>query len=126
MDVSSDDMTVLRQLEEELWRSETRFDKLRMEALIAEDFFEYGRSGRVYQREDTLSVKPQPIAAVLPLPEFSVRLLNEDTAQTTYNSAVEYDGVVEYARRSSIWTRKNNSWVLRFHQGTPYTPEETK
>lgn len=36
------------------------------------------------------------------------------------NSVVKYDGVVEKARRSSIWTRSSQGWVLRFHQGTPF------
>ena len=35
---------VLQRLEEELWREETRFDLSRMEEVIAEDFFEFGRS----------------------------------------------------------------------------------
>jgi len=60
------------------------------------------------------------IDATLPLPAFRIRLLDPDTAQITYNSAVTYDGVVEHARRSSIWSRTENGWVLRFHQGTPY------
>ena len=30
--------------------------------------------------------------------------------QTTYNSAVEYDGVIEYARRSSIWSWTDTAW----------------
>jgi hypothetical protein len=38
----------------------------------------------------------------------------------TYNSHVEHDGVVAHARRSSIWTRTAEGWVMRFHQGTPY------
>jgi hypothetical protein len=90
-----------------------------MNEIIAPDFFEFGRSGRVYQRVDTLAVPPQPIDAVFPLPDFKARLLDQNVAQVTYNSAVTYDGVVLYARRSSIWSRTPNGWVLRFHQGTP-------
>src|SRR5262249_48626193 len=85
---------VLRKLEEELWREETRFDRRRMEEVIAGDFFEFGRSGRVYRREDTLAISRGPIDAVLPLPNFQARLLATDVAQVTYDSAVTYDGVV--------------------------------
>ena len=120
MEISSQDRETLEHLEEQLWREETRFDTQRMNELIADDFFEFGRSGRVYQRQDTFAVTSQTIDAVLPLPEFHVRLLNENTAQVTYNSAVKYDGVVEYARRSSIWSRTISGWILRFHQGTPF------
>jgi hypothetical protein len=122
MEISSKDREILERLEEELWREETRFDKQRMNDLIASDFFEFGRSGRIYQRNDTLAAERQKIEAVIPLPDFQVRLLNESIAQVTYNSAVTYDGVVEYARRSSIWSRTTSGWVLRFHQGTPFQP----
>lgn len=119
MKLSDHDRVVLERLEEELWREETRFDLQRMDELLAEDFFEFGRSGRFYRREDTLAVPRGPIDAVLPLPDFRARLLTHDLAHVTYSSAVTYDGAVFHARRSSIWSRARNGWVLRFHQGTP-------
>src|SRR5665213_4295573 len=91
-----------------------------MRQMIAQDFFEFGRSGRVYKRSDTLNVPPEPIEARLPLHNFHARLIAPDVAQVTYNSAVKYDGVYECGRRSSIWSRTLGGWVLRFHQGTPY------
>lgn len=121
MQLSQYDREILERLEEGLWREEFRFDAKRMDEVIAEDFFEIGRSGRVYQRDDILAVPRGPIAARLPLQDFRVRLLAPSVAQVTYNSAVTYDGVYEYGRRSSIWTRGPNGWLLRFHQGTPMT-----
>jgi len=120
MELSEQDRITLQQLEEELWREGTRFDQKRMLELIAPDFLEFGRSGRTYRREDTLAMPRGHIAAVLPLPDFKARLLSAEIAQVTYNSAVTYDGVVQRARRSSIWSRIAGGWVLRFHQGTPY------
>jgi hypothetical protein len=125
MDLAETDCAALQALEEELWTEETRFDRQRMEEVIAEDFFEFGRSGRFYRREDTLAVAREPIHCVLPLPNFQVRLLAPNVAQVTYNSAVTYDGVVYHGRRSSIWTRRGESWVLRFHQGTPIPEAES-
>ena len=110
------DRDLLQRLEEDLWHEETRFDIPYMEQLFAEDFFEFGRSGRVYRREDTLSVPRQPIETILPLPDFDARRLTDDIAQVTYNSAVTYDGLLEKGRRSSIWSRASNGWVIRFHQ----------
>lgn len=123
--LSEDDRIRLQQLEEDLWRQETRFDLPYMEEVFARDFFEFGRSGRTYTRQEALSLPSQPIDAVLPLADFQARLLTPDVAQVTYNSAVIYDGVVEFGRRSSIWTRTNDSWELRFHQGTPYNGDES-
>lgn len=119
MTLSQRDRDTLQRLEEELWREETRFDIGRMEELLAPDFVEFGRSGRVYRRGDTLAVPRGPIDAVLPLPGFRVRSLSPEIAQVTYDSAVTYGGVVQHARRSSIWSRAAAGWVLRFHQGTP-------
>jgi len=114
----------LQRLEEELWREETRFDRARGEELFAPDFFEFGRSGRYYRRDDTLAAERAPIRAVLPLPEFAARLLAPDVAQVTYRSVVRYGDEVQYGRRSSLWTRvpDGEGWVLRFHQGTPTEP----
>ena len=118
--LSDEDKKILQRLEEELWIEETRFDIPYMERVLAKDFFEFGRSGRVYGREDILSVPREYLDAVIPLPNFNARLLTEDIAQVIYNSKVTYEGVVEYGRRSSIWFRTPGGWVLRFHQGTPY------
>lgn len=123
MEMSKQDHDALERLEEELWREETRFDGRRMGEVIAADFLEFGRSGRTYTRDDSLGVPRQRIEAVLPLPGFRARLLHPEVAQVTYNSAVTYDGVVQHARRSSIWSRTASGWVLRFHQGTPFNAE---
>lgn len=122
MEISSEDREILERLEQELWRQETRLDKQRMNQLIAPDFFEFGRSGRVWQRQDTLAAEPSSIDVVRPLPEFHIRLLDENIAQVSYDSAFRYDGVVEHTHRSSIWSRTTSGWVLRFHQGTPFQP----
>ena len=122
LELSEDDRATLTQLEEGMWRDDTRFDMQFMERALALDFFEYGRSGRTYTREQTLAVPRQPTNAVLPLPNLKIRLIDEDTAQLTYGSAVTYDDIVEHARRSSIWTRTSDGWVMCFHQGTPFVP----
>ncbi len=118
--LTQEERDLLQRLEEDLWREETRFDRPYMETLFAADFCEFGRSGRVYTREETLSHPRQPIDAVIPLPDFRIRLLTDDVVQITYNSHVTYDGVLLKGRRSSIWTREAQRWVIRFHQGTGY------
>jgi hypothetical protein len=123
MELSREDRDALERLEEELWREETRFDLGRMNEVIAPDFFEFGRSGRVYRREDTLATRQGPIDAAFPLRAFKARLLAPGVAQVTYDSAVRSGGVVQWARRSSLWSRSENGWVLRFHQGTPFQPD---
>ena len=118
MELSSEDRGELEDLEQSLWRAETRFDIKLMDQIFSADFFEFGRSGRVYGRQECLNVESQPIDARLPLENLRVRLISPDVAQVTYVSSVTYDGIEELANRSSIWTRAGNGWQLRFHQGT--------
>jgi hypothetical protein len=120
--LSEEDLAELTRLEESMWREATRFDLTFQETRFAPDFTEFGRSGRVYSRQDMVLTDAQPIQAVLPLSNLRFRLLDENIAQVTYNSQVTYDGAVEYGRRSSIWSRTSSGWVMRFHQGTPYVP----
>lgn len=125
MEISEEDRSKLQKLEEELWIEKTRFDRPYMEEVMASDFFEIGRSGRVHSRESCLSHESVPIDAVIPLQNLQIRLLADDVAQVTYDSEVTYDGVVEKGRRSSIWTRSGKDWKLRFHQGTAFYDQGT-
>jgi hypothetical protein len=122
MEISHEDKETLESLEQELWRAETLLNKPRMSEIIAEDFFEFGKTGQFYERQDLLSATFQPTDSVPPKPEFHVRLLSETIAQITYDSSSTQNGIVEHARRCSLWSRTDNSWVLRYHQGTPFQP----
>lgn len=118
-EISTEDYEQLNRLEESLWRAEARFDRAYMERTLAPDFFEFGRSGRVYKREDTLGLPARPIDARLPLLKFDARLIAADVALVTYVSEVTYGDVTEVANRSSLWSRDPTGWRIRFHQGTP-------
>ena len=119
IEISKEDSEQLRELEQSLWQQEYRFDRTHMEATLAPDFFEFGRSGRVYRRDEALDIEGQPIHALLPLPQFVARLITEDVALITYVSEVAYGDNIERANRSSLWSRYSTGWKMRFHQGTP-------
>ena len=110
------DEAVLRELEASLWRAETRFDLAYMETVLAPDFVEFGRSGRVYDRAACLAIPAGPLDAELR--DVRVRFLTPDVVQITYVSVVRHE-TVDVANRSSIWSRTESGWQLRFHQGTP-------
>lgn len=105
-----------------MWRAASRFDLTFQEQRFASDFVEFGRSGRIYTRGQAIRTEASPIQAKLPLPNLKLRVLDANTVQVTYDSEATYDGVVEYAHRSSIWSRTEGRWVMRFHQGTPFQP----
>lgn len=106
----------LRELETSLWLAETRFDRAYMERMLAPEFFEFGRSGRVYDRAACLDMLAGPLDAELR--EIAIRFPHPDVALVSFVSVVR-SAAVEYANRSSLWTRTESGWQLRFHQGTP-------
>ena len=111
-------VTELRGLEESLWREETRFDRAYMDGILSSGFVEFGRSGRIWTREATLTTPRRKIGARIPLPKFGVRMLCEDLALVTYRSEGLEDDV-EVGNRASIWRKTGDGWKLEFHQGTP-------
>ena len=117
--ISSDDRSRLQVLEGGLWQSDLRFDRAWMGKILAIDFVEFGRSGRVYQRKEIVDdMTPRPIDARLPLIDFRARLLDLNVALITYVSVVNCGNEVQLANRTSIWSRGDDGWRLRFHQGT--------
>jgi hypothetical protein len=109
----------LRHLEHSLWIAETRYDRAWVDALFAEDFMEFGRSGGRYTRAECLEVEPkQRIDVLLPLPDFVVSPLDQNNFLVTYIS-IHQGSSPGKANRASIWTRMSDGWKLRFHQGTP-------
>ena len=123
------DVAKLRKLEESLWQQATRCDLAYQEQVFAADFFEFGRSGRVYERSELLmdSDRAWEITAKLTLPKFSAKLIAAGLALVTYRSEVRRGKDLELANRTSLWSRGGKfGWQLRFHQGTPLTSPESK
>jgi hypothetical protein len=117
-DVSDAEAAELQKLEESLWREETRFDPAYMEDILAADFFEFGRSGRIYRREDTLNVPSGSFETTSPLPDFRAHAIAPDVVLVTYRSEVRFGDIVEFGNRSSLWSKETGKWKIRFHQGT--------
>jgi hypothetical protein len=113
------DLSLLERLETSLWETETRFDRALMTKTLAADFVEFGGSGRVWSREQCLDLAQESIAAQIPLENFAVKVIAPDVALITYVSAVATARGGERANRSSLWSRVDGRWQLRFHQGTP-------
>jgi hypothetical protein len=118
MRISNEDFEQLKQLEESLYVTKTRFDLAYINHLFARDFFEFGKSGRTYTREEAVSALPHEINAKLPLKNFNAHPITNDIVLVTYVSEVQYD-TLEVTNRSSLWIRTPAGWQLRFHQGTP-------
>jgi hypothetical protein len=92
--------------------------------LLAEDFVEFGSSGRVFSRRDIIeavrSAAP-PDSTPRSLHDFKVFELGGDVALVTYR-ALRYEGRERReirSLRSSLWKRSaGGAWKMVFHQGT--------
>lgn len=113
------DRVVLQRLEEAMWRAETRFDPEWMDRHVTDDFLEFGRSGRVYDKSATVACTPEDIDIVLPLPGFEACEMVPGVALVTYRSIRTIDGEILHANRASVWVVVDGEWRMRFHQGTP-------
>jgi ribonuclease HI len=77
-------MEELARLEESLWGTETRHDRAYMERVLDPASVEFGRSGRVYTRDDSLNVEADSMQAKLPLNGFAVHEISDAVALVTY------------------------------------------
>ena len=111
----------LKSLEEKLLDSTTRHNSDLVSSLLADDFLEFGSSGRIFDKAAILEeLRNEPSRTTPRLSDFAVRPLAADTMLVTYrttrlNSSGEPTG---HALRSSIWIIRDNRWQITFHQGT--------
>ncbi len=88
-------------------------------AMITDDYWEIGASGRVYSREFVLQVLADRHRSPMTddpwrIEDFACRPLAPELFQVTYTL---WQGLRE-TRRSTLWRRTGNSWRAVFHQGT--------
>lgn len=115
-------LTLLKAQEEALLAVDYRASPDKVSELLADDFIEFTRSGRVCDRNETIAaVANESPVFVRRAFDFRVSLLGESAALLTYRSArrSNSDPKEEHSLRSSIWVQKQGRWRLRFHQGTP-------
>lgn len=106
---------VLLALETRLLATAVRKQPTTAGALLAEEFREFGKSGRVYGKQQILELLAQEPEKAIHIEDFEVTLLGETSALTTYRSVSKE----KQARRSSVWVWREGSWLMIFHQGTP-------
>ena len=111
----------LKALEEQLLDPAVRCNTEFVSSLLADDFLEFGSSGRIFDKAAILEeLRNEPSRTTPRLSDFAVRPLAADTMLVTYrttrlNSSGEPTG---HALRSSIWIIRDNRWQITFHQST--------
>lgn len=112
----------IQELETLLHEPATRSDTSRLDALLAEDFTEFGSSGRIYSKDDILAELPSQLPQQISVSQFRVTGVSPDVCLATYRAEIESDGVVTRSLRSSIWTYRLARWQIVFHQGSHVDP----
>ena len=110
----------LRRCEEALLDPAVRRDRAKVAALLAEDFQEFGASGRVWSREAILDLLASEDYTPPAMEDFECHWIGDGVALVTYRS-VRTDpdsGQGSAVLRSSIWIEQAGQWRVRFHQGT--------
>ena len=122
--MDSELLTTLRILEESLHTPEVRASREATDALLADDFVEFGNSGTVYDKASILVALQEERAEgaqiELRTSDWNVRALSDDAALLTYRVERREapDGQWSASLRSSIWRRTGSQWRMIFHQGT--------
>jgi hypothetical protein len=109
----------IRQLEESLLNPEVRSSRAQLKKILADDFFEFGSSGKVLYKEEDISDNGIGIVK-MKLSDFEIHPLSDDIVLATYRIFNEISD--QLSLRSSIWKLNEGVWKMVFHQGTKTEP----
>jgi len=118
MAVISPDTEMFRELEEGLWRQETRANREWLDGVLSPDFTEFCRFGHEYDRDHIINAPTVDIEVEFPFEGFNVEVLAPGVVMVTYMNTVTYQGSTQSARRSSVWVETSDGWKLKFQQAT--------
>jgi len=112
----------LRGRETALHKTGVRCSVEKLEELLHDQFFEFGRSGRSWDKAQILKSLPaEQSSSTLHAQNFELDVLSSDIALLRYQSYElnEKGESSRHSNRSSLWQHTDTGWQLRFHQGTP-------
>lgn len=104
----------LKQLEESHIKPELRESREKLDAILADDFFEIGSSGYMYDKQECLETGV--VLTEMSLYNYEIYPLALDVVLSTYFIVDKTRNRNTY--RSSIWKFIDGRWQLYFHQGT--------
>ncbi|HET7579234.1 MAG TPA: nuclear transport factor 2 family protein [Bacillales bacterium] len=90
--------------------------------LLADDYIEYGKSGRIFTKKQILESLADSPSPRLVLKDFEVKSLAPGVALTRYR----IESPIKHSLRSMVWKKIDGKWQMVFHQGTPTTRDESE
>ena len=111
MKLLDDDAAFFFELETSLHMKHIRNSPDAVSALLADDFVEFGSSGRVWDKSSIIeTLQREKLDQKVIVKDFAARELAPHVVLVTYKTASSL--------RSSIWRRLGGKWQMIFHQGT--------
>jgi len=95
---------------------ERRADDIR--DLVADDFFEIGRSGTTYTKAEVLAAIEVAPLRKFTLEDFKIVASGEGWALVSYRAAERTAYASSTSLRSTLWVERGGKWQIVFHQGT--------
>jgi hypothetical protein len=107
-------------LEKQLLDSSVRKSENELNRLLADDFVEFGTSGKIYDKKMIIDRLPKvETSTIFEAFDFKGVVFSPEVIQLTFKTKTKNaDGSINTSLRCSIWKRKENKWQLLFHQGT--------
>ncbi|WP_225084693.1 nuclear transport factor 2 family protein [Pectobacterium colocasium] len=106
----------------------TRCQKTVIDKLLHSDFFEIGRSGMRYNKQQVIdALISETVEQQIQADNFELSLVDEKSVLLTYLSyTADENDIVSKTWRTSLWIKNADrpdpdDWQIRFHQGTPTT-----
>ncbi len=114
-------VAALRSLEQALLDPAIRRDRAQVGALLADDFIEFGSSGRVWNRQQIIELLSLEAPRKIVIRKFECRKIAEGVVLATYRAEERKPeiGPLTSSLRSSLWVNEDGKWLMQFHQGTP-------
>ena len=117
------DFDAIFELELSLHRPAVRQASASVTEILADDFLEFGRSGRIYDKQATLiglaAERNEPVSDLTTVTNIAFKTVSDDVVLLTYFTIRRtVDGNLR-TLRSSLWRRNEGRWQMVFHQGTP-------
>jgi len=110
----------LRQLEVELLSEATRTNLRRLNEIIADEYLEIGKSGKIYSKPEVIEALKKEKYKEIKISGFEITPITDSVilaVYTAYQNRAEKNTIVRSVR-SSIWKLFGAGWKIIFHQGT--------
>lgn len=109
----------IRALEEQLLQPDFRRNRAAVAALLADEFREFGSSGRIWNKQQILDHLEFEVPFEAVMQDFDATELADGVVLATYVISLQSSESESHTSlRSSVWIEREGHWQMLFHHGT--------